>query len=292
MNNRFNPDYLGEQTPWFGPIIEGYNTVLNTEMHFLPPGGHELTMWAWDNAGRIMGEKVIGTFTAEDTVTLDIGAIFQEMRGRGGVIGLTFHGGTRSAAYYGMSFYSRFYRADGHLAAVVNSSNAKDLNHVARSRRKYTYRMCSQQMFSDAEWRPLSWHANVSADPLYTTEIDCTVTLYNERGERLTAPNLKIAPFGALLVDIEALFEGDLLRHLASGGGRGSLTVTAENGGAIGYHFLQRRASLELAGDHTRPVWKYLNMGYGARSSTVSAGPIDYLKSLKPFAKFHLQSRS
>src|SRR5688572_3653200 len=119
--------------------------------------------------------------------------------------------------------------------------------------------MCSQQMYSDAEWRPLSWHGNVSADPGYDTVLDCTVTLFNERGERLTASSVKIAPFGALLVDIEALFEGELPAHLASGGGRGSLTVTAENGGAIGYHFLQRRSTLELAGDHTRPVWKYLN---------------------------------
>jgi hypothetical protein len=290
MTSLFNSETLGEQTPWFGPLIEGYRSVLNTELHFLPPGEFELIVWLWENSGVFVGERVIGVFKAENTVTVDLGELFPDVTWRGGMIGATFRALNGVTPHFGIPFYTRFYRRDGHLAAIINSSNAKNLNHFARTGRKNTYRMCSQQTYVNDEWRPLSWHANVSSDPNYDVALKASVMVFNERGEKLSAPPIVIPPFGALLADIEAIFEGRLQEHLSRTGGRGSLAVTANDGGAIGYHFLQRRKTMELAGDHTRPVWKYLNMGYGASKATTDRSLGNYVRSAKSFLKFRLSA--
>lgn len=283
----FNSEYLGEQTPWFGPVIEGYRSIVSSAtMDLKKEFTYDLTAWVWDNAGNLLDERVLGSCKARDLLTIDVQAEFPVIAGRSGVVGVLCHAIGAVTPRVHENWVTRFISASGKVTTSITSGNPGNLNFPARSGRPYAYRMCSQELVSDADWKTLSWHANVSADPGYDKTIHPILVAINEQGERLESAPIAIPAFGAVLVDIEEIF-GDRLRpHLKNNRGRGSYMMHAADGGAMGYHFLQRRTTGELAGDHTRPILMYLNAGYGSAKDSTPATALNFLKSSVRYFRF------
>ena len=143
--------------------------------------------------------------------------------------------------------------------------------------------MVSQELALFENWRPISSHSNVSADPTYNRAVEFEIVAYNSAGEALRTHSHVVPPFGTAWMDLVDVFGEILYEHLGPSG-RGSYTVACTEGAAVGYHFLYNPATGALASDHTRPPLRYLNMAYGA---PVDDMPFSQrLRALASVAKF------
>lgn len=279
-------EYFGEEAPWFGPLLKGYRTIVSSATTDVPDGEYDITAWIWDNAGHLLAEKVLYTCRGKELLTIDILDEFPEVEGKDGVIGILLHSKACVSPKFIEAWATRFVPPSGRMTSTVITTNPANLNFPSRTGRTYSYRMCSQELSLSDQWKPMSWHANVSADASYGSSISVGLDVYNENGDKLPGPRMTIPPFGALLVDLEEIFGNQLLQHLAKTQGRGSYMLYSNDGGAIGYHYLQNRFNLELAIDHTRPILRYLDMGYGASSALTDISPTRFVKESLRYVKF------
>lgn len=283
-----NNHYFGAEAPWFGPLLKGYRTILSSPTLTIPSGEYDVTAWVWSNTGQLLFEKVLRSCHANDLVTIDVNEHFPGVEAHDGVIGVLLHAKVGVSPRLTIDWITRLITPASNVTASITTSNPNNINFPERTNRRSIYRMCSQELDSTADWKPMSWHANVSANADYCTSIRVKLEVYNRGGEKLEGPELVIPPFGALVLDLEEIFGGTLLQHLARTGGRGWYSVFSADGGAIGYHFLQRRDTLELAMDHTRPTLLYLNNSYGASSYLTHRAPTAFLLSALRYMKFRL----
>lgn len=287
----FNSDYLGEQTPWFGPLLPGYRSFFSSTTAVLKRGQEQdVTAWVWDQQGHLLGERVICSNRAGDLTTIDAAAVFPEFSGKAGTIGIFCHARNGVTPTAPQTWAGRYVTPGGKLAGAVFSGNPMNLNAPARLGRPSAYRMCSQELLVDATWRTLSWHGNVSGNPNYSSPIKASLFVLNQDGHRLDGPEQEIAPFGSILIDLEKIFGPALNDHLKATGGRGSYMMHSKQGGAVGYHFLQNRVTQELASDHTRPVVYYLNRAYGWSSKAYARSPFDFVRAAAHYLKFRLSA--
>jgi hypothetical protein len=284
----FNADYLGDRTPWFGPLLADYRPVFSCGMYGLDKGEHDVTAWVWDAQGNLLAEKIVRSCRADDLVTFDAEQTFPGVIGQAGTVGIMCRARDGRPKKGGEAWVVRYVAPNGKLAGVVYSGNPLDLNFSERTGRRHSYRMCSQELLVDADWKTLSWHGNVSANADYAKPIKVRLFVLDQNGNKLDGPDQTIPPFGSVMVDLEAVFGARIRQHLADTGGRGSYMMHSVDGGAVGYHFLQNRRTGELASDHTRPVAFYLNHAYGWTADGEPASPIRYLRSAARYAKFRL----
>lgn len=288
MQSRFfNSEYLGDQTPWFGPLLKGYRTIVSSATMALTKGySYDVTVWIRDDVGNLLDERVLRTCKAGDMVTIDVQAEFPAAKNLSGIISVLCHAQGMRTPKAIENWVTRVISPSGKLTTAITSGNPGNLNFTARSGRPYAYRMCSQELLVDPHWKTLSWHANVSGDPTYNKTIHPSLIAINEQGEQLHSDPLAIPPFGAALIDIEAVFGERLKRHLGGNKGRGSYMMQASDGGAMGYHFLQNRKTGELAGDHTRPVLLHISAGYGATKDSGGRSIGAFLRSSAQYMRF------
>lgn len=284
-------EYFGEQAPWFGPLLKGYRTIVSSATTEVPAGEYDVTAWIWNDGGQLVAEKVLRTCRAGELLTIDVTEEFPELSGQSGVIGILLHSRTGVSPKFTEAWTTRFVPPNGKMTSAVITTNPPNLNFTARTGRPYFYRMCSQELALSDDWKPMSWHANVSADASYAKPISVEIEVYNHDGETLHGPRMTIPPFGALLVDLEEIFGERLREHLGKTGGRGGYMLYSTDGGAVGYHFLQHRTNYGLAIDHTRPILRYLDMGYGASSALTNASPTRFIKESLRYLKFRVAPR-
>jgi hypothetical protein len=287
----FNVEYLGDQTPWFGPLLADYHCIFSSAMVGLPKNREfDLTAWAWDDAGSLIDEHVVRTCRTGDLVTIDASQVFPAMMGRAGMIGIMCHARQGRTEKATETWAARYITTRDKLGGTVYAGNPLNLNYSERTGRRSFYRMCSQELLISPQWKTLSWHGNVSGNPDYGKPITARLFVFNQKGQRLEGPQQTIAPFGSVLIDLEEEMGDDLRRHLAETSGRGSYMMHSTDGGAVGYHFLQHRSSQELASDHTRPILHYLNRAYGWSPETQARGPVNFLRSAARVVKFRMQA--
>lgn len=260
----FNADFFAGETPWFGPFLGRYRSVLSNPGDMLE-GDTEYRVigWVFDERGEMRGERDLGLMTRAKSITLDVSEAFPDLKDVRGCIALLVcsknGGGTKP-----LSQTWTQYLFDGTtLVGILNSANPVNINHPTRTGRSGQYRMVSPELAIFEDWRPLSSHSNVSADPAYNRTLEFEIVAYNAIGEALCTRSHAVPPFGTAWMDLVEVFGEALYAHLKPGG-RGSYSVACREGAAVGYHFLYNPATGALASDHTRPPLKYLNMAYGA----------------------------
>jgi hypothetical protein len=288
QGQHLNNHYFGAEAPWFGPLLKGFRTIVSSPTLEIPSGEYDVTAWVWNNAGQLLYEKVLRTCHARDLITIDVSEHFPGVEEHGGIIGVLLHAKDGISPRLTNDWITRLITPAGRVTAMITTSNPNNINFPERTNRKSFYRMSSQELDITADWKPMSWHANVSANADYRRPIKVELEVHNRKGEKLKGPDFVIPPFGALVVDLEEIFGSALRQHLEKAGGRGGYTVHSTDGGAIGYHFLQRRTALELAMDHTRPTLMYLNNSYGSSSYLTNRAPIAFLLSALRYIKFRL----
>jgi hypothetical protein len=288
----WNPAHLGNLSPWFGPLLPGYAPVLSSGMPLVAPGiDHEVTAWVWDSEGCPVAEAIVGKAVRDQLFTFELEKFVSEVRSLSGTLGIATRPLSPTSKASAETWVLRYIDHSGKMAGIVFSGAPKNMNFESRSGRSNSYRMCSQELLINRDWKTLSWHGNVSSDPNYDKQIHARLFILDENGNQLEGPEQVINPFGSVLVDIEEVFGDRAKEHLASNGGRGNYMMHAKDGGAVGYHFLQNRRTGEIASDHTRPVPFYLSSSYGWTAEGEPASAMRLIKSAARVAKFRLEQR-
>ena len=284
----FNEEFFAEETPWFGPFLGSYRSVLSNPGYILDmDSDYRICGWVFDECGKMRAERDFGFMRGERSVTLDLAEAFSDLTDVRGCVAILIRPEKGKQKPPMSQSWTQYLFSDTTLVGILNSSNPVNINHSARTGRRGQYRMVSPELVLCDDWRTLSSHSNVSADPSYDRTVEFEIVAYNAAGEPLHSHPCVVPPFGTAWIDLVEMFGESLYAHLKPSG-RGSYTVTCRDGAAVGYHFLYNPGTGSLASDHTRPVPYYLNMAYGA--------PIDYmplskrLRAIASVLKFRLTS--
>lgn len=260
----FNADFFAGETPWFGPFLGRYRSVLSNPGHMLERStDYRVIGWVFDERGEMRGERDFGLMTYARSITLDFGEAFPDLVNVRGCVALLIRSNSGRGTKPISHDWTQYLFEGTTLVGILNSGNPVNINHPTRTGRKSQYRMVSPELALFESWRPISSHSNVSADPEYDRTVEFEIVVYNADGKEMRTRSHAVAPFGTAWVDLLEVFGETLDAHLKPSG-RGSYTVACHDGAAVGYHFLYNAATGALASDHTRPPMKYLNMAYGA----------------------------
>ena len=278
----FSAEVLGTTIPFFGPLpAEKWQRVLLSTacLHLEPDIEYDALFWIFDAEGHIRYEaRVPGCFRMQP-FSADLSALMPGSSAIRGMVGAALCPQKVVKPPKESEAWTVRFLAEGGLQETVVSEGPPRLNRPDPSGRHSRFRLISGALLSDATWRSLVAVSNASVNPDYQNEIEIVVTVRNGQGRALEPVTRTIPPFGTLWLDLQETFGPPLQELLESSGGRGSYVITSDGGGAIGYHFLYRPDTGEMAGDHTRAMLPYLTSGYGTSRYSVDKSKLFFFEA-------------
>ena len=253
------------QTPWFGPFLSRYSCRVSSTGERLASGKtYQVQAFIFDKDGILLRRGVLGRISAAGGATFNLDQLCNGIPEdtEGCVALLTTDPDESEFKLLAETWMIRFVDNNA-LVGVINSATAPFINHPGKTGKRSRYRMVSQAIDLNSDMCPVSCHINASANPGYDTSSSFRVKVYNNNGEVLTSRPHEVRPFGCAWFDLVEEFGPSLISHLGKSGGRGAYTVESDDSAAVGYHFIFNKAKVGMAADHTRPIIKYLDMGYG-----------------------------
>jgi hypothetical protein len=257
------------ENPWFGPYfgVDGFRVVISSGcLQLLPGVTYALTLSIFDEEGRLRAQKEVGRCVRHRPVTVDVGWQLPDLPPLRGMVALLLRpDSVMNVATPAEAWTVRFVGSQGFEETVV-SELPPSINAAGK---RSSFRLVSSQVLLEGDWRPLIAVSNASCDPSYDRFTTVLIEVRNADGEVIQSVTRRIAPFGTAWFDLLEVFGDGLRGLLAATGGRGSCVMYSQDTAAVGYHFLYSPEAGRLAGDHTRPMLRYITTGYGtSRFST------------------------
>lgn len=270
----FTLDYFNSQVPWYGPYIRNgqhYTIASSACLHWRPAVDFSLTGFIFDEAGNVVGEKLLlERRQADRPVTVELQEAFKDLPPVKGMVALLLRPADPNIDMptSPQTWCIRIFNRSG-ISEIIASGSSKSINFSEKSGHSSKFRLFSASLTINGGWKPIACVLNPSINPAYSTTVNLQVAVFNGIGERLEASGGSVPPFGTAWLDISELFGDSLRRLLSSSDGRGSYMIRSDDAGCIGYHFLYHPETAKLAGDHTRPLSQYIPRCYGARAYTI-----------------------